>query len=109
MPKTTLSKALPLGTDIDGVNGTWEFYTRLSLTDNTKIKYTKVWDDWSDEDLDGLTVNKATVNVTLQRTWLSMPRTWNLCCWDAKANSADRPPSQAMRHKTSPSTSQANP
>lgn len=67
VPKTTLSKALPLGTDIDGVNGTWEFYTRLSLTDNTKIKYTKVWDDWSDEDLDGLTVNKATVNVTLQK------------------------------------------
>lgn len=67
VPRTRLSKPFELGTDLKGIEGTWEFYTRLLLTDQTKIMYTKEWDDWSDKDLDGLTVNKATVNVTLQK------------------------------------------
>lgn len=67
VPETMLAKVLELGTDLDGIEGTWEFYTRLSLTDQTKIKYTKEWDDWGDEDLDGLTINNATLNVTLQK------------------------------------------
>lgn len=67
VPQTNLTKPLELGTNIDGVNGKWEFYTLLSLTDKTKIMYTKEWDDWSSEDLNGLTVNKAVINVTLQK------------------------------------------
>lgn len=67
VPSTTLAKTMELGKDIDGVEGKWEFYTRLSLTDKTKIKYTKEWDDWGDEDLNGLTVNNAKVSVTLQK------------------------------------------
>lgn len=67
VPETKLLRTLALGSDIASVSGTWEFYTRLTLTDNTKIKYTKDWDDWGDEDLDGLTINKAVVSVTLQK------------------------------------------
>ena len=67
VPETSLTQPLELGKDLEGVEGTWEFYTKLSLTDQTKIKYTKEWDDWGDEDLDGLTINKATLNVTLQK------------------------------------------
>lgn len=67
VPTTHLTRVFSLGTDHEGVQGTWEFYTRLSLTDKTRIKYTKEWDDWSDEDLDGLTVNHAVVTATLQK------------------------------------------
>lgn len=67
VPDTELKKTFELGKDLPGVNGNWEFYTRLTLTDNTVIKYTKEWDDWSDKDLDGLTVESATVNVNLQK------------------------------------------
>lgn len=67
VPYTILSKPLEMGKELSGVEGTWEFYTRLSLTDKTKIKYTKSWDSWGDGDLDGLTITKATVNVTLQK------------------------------------------
>lgn len=67
VPLTRLTKAIELGKDIAGVEGKWEFYTRLSLTDKAKIIYTKEWDDWSDKDLDGLTVDKATVYVTVTK------------------------------------------
>lgn len=67
VPETALAKSLELGKDIEGVDGKWEFCTRLSLTDKTKIKYTKEWDDWGDEDLNGLTINNAKVSVTLQK------------------------------------------
>lgn len=67
VPKTKLTEALELGKDLKGVNGKWEFYTRLSLTGDTKIKYTKEWTDWDSEDLKGLTVNSAVVNVTLKK------------------------------------------
>lgn len=67
VPKTNLNKTLELGKDISGVEGKWEFFTTLTLTDKSKVKYTKNWDDWADEDLDGLTVKDATVTVTLQK------------------------------------------
>lgn len=67
VPKTMLAEAFELGKDLEGVNGKWEFYTRLSLTGDTEIKYTKEWTDWSSEDLNGLTINSAVVNVTLKK------------------------------------------
>lgn len=67
VPTTQLAEEFALGTDHEAVQGTWEFYTRLALTGNSKVKYTKEWDDWSDEDLNGLTVSHAVVNVTLQK------------------------------------------
>lgn len=67
VPETQLKKTFKLGENLAGVEGKWEFYTRLALTDKTKIMYTKEWDDWGKEDLDGLTVNAATINVTLQK------------------------------------------
>lgn len=66
VPETKLSKTFKLGEPYK-VTGNWEFYTGLNLTENTVIKYTKEWDDWSDEDLNGLTVKCATVNVDLQK------------------------------------------
>lgn len=65
--KTALKQAFPLGEDLDAVEGTWEFYTRLALTDNAKIKYTKEWDDWGSDDLNGLTVKKATAKLTVEK------------------------------------------
>ena len=56
-----------LGENHPGITGNWEFYARLSLTENSKIKYTKVWDDWGSEDLDGLTVEKATASFTVKK------------------------------------------
>lgn len=67
VPTTHLAEEFALGTDHEGVQGSWEFYTRLALTDKSKVKYTKEWDDWSDEDLNGLTVSHAVINVTLQK------------------------------------------
>ena len=56
-----------LGENHPGITGNWEFYARLSLTENTKIVYQKVWDDWGSEDLNGLTVEKATVSFTVKK------------------------------------------
>lgn len=67
VPCLALQKSFPLGVEVEGIGGTWEFYTRLSLTDKTRIKYTKEWDDWGSDDLDGLTINDAVVTATLQK------------------------------------------
>ena len=56
-----------LGKIHKGFKGTWEFYSRLSLTENTKVKYTKVWDDWGSKDLNGLTVEKAVVTFNFNK------------------------------------------
>ena len=56
-----------LGKIHKGFRGTWEFYTKLSLTENTKVKYTKVWDDWGSKDLNGLTVEKAVVTFNFNK------------------------------------------
>ena len=61
------TKDFALGVNHLGITGTWEFYTKLSLTENTKIKYTKEWDDWGSDDLDNLTVEKATVNFNVKK------------------------------------------
>ena len=56
-----------LGKNHIGIKGTWEFYTKLSMTKNTRIKYTKVWDDWGSKDLNGLTVEKAVVTFNFNK------------------------------------------
>ena len=56
-----------LGKIHKGFRGTWEFYTKLSMTKNTRIKYTKVWDDWGSKDLNGLTVEKAVVTFNFNK------------------------------------------
>ena len=60
-------KDFELGKIHKGFKGTWEFYSRLSLTENTKVKYTKVWDDWGSKDLNGLTVEKAVVTFNVKK------------------------------------------
>lgn len=67
VPNTHLAKAIELGKNLQGVDGKWEFYTRLSLTDKAKIKYSKEWIDWGSTDLNGLTINHAVVNVTIKK------------------------------------------
>jgi len=47
--------------------GKWKFYTELSLTTDTKIGYTKEWNDWQSDDLKDLTVEKATVSFTYSK------------------------------------------
>ncbi len=49
------------------VTGSWEFYTKFSLTDKTNIKYIKEWDDWGSKDLNGLTVEKAVVTFNVKK------------------------------------------
>jgi len=56
-----------LGKDHPGITGNWKFYTKLALTDKTKISYNKIWDDWGSKDLDGLTVEKATVSFDFKK------------------------------------------
>ena len=60
-------KDFALGVNHPGITGNWKFYTKLSLTENTVIKYTKTWDNWGSKDLDGLTVENAIVNFTVQK------------------------------------------
>ena len=64
IPTQTINN-FQLGTTLPAVNGKWLFYAPLDLTENSLIKYTKSWDDWQDDDLDGLTVQKATVTCVM--------------------------------------------
>jgi hypothetical protein len=61
------TKDFALGVSHPGITGDWEFYTKLSLTEKTRIKYTKEWDDWGSEDLDNLTVEKATASFIVKK------------------------------------------
>ena len=54
-----------LGDPLPPISGKWQLYAPLSLTSSSIIKYTKRWDDWQDEDLDGLTVENAVINATM--------------------------------------------
>ena len=65
--RTSLKEDFPLGVKKDGLEGTWQFYTRLSLTSDAKIKYTRDWDDWQSKDLDGLTIQRATARLTIEK------------------------------------------
>lgn len=56
-----------LGKTYQGITGEWEFYANLSLTGNTIIKYTKEWDDWGSDDLNGLTVENAVVTFNVKK------------------------------------------
>ena len=49
------------------ITGNWEFYAKLSLDGTTNIKYTNDWDDWGSKDLNGLTVENATVNFKMTK------------------------------------------
>jgi len=60
------AKNFSLGTN-QYITGGWKFYTKLSLTENTVIKYVKEWDNWGSEDLDGLTVEDATLTFTVKK------------------------------------------
>lgn len=60
-------KDFTLGTDHLGITGNWEFYAKLSLTENSIIKYSKIWDDWGSKDLDGLTVENAIVSFNIKK------------------------------------------
>ena len=60
-------KNFTLGENHPGITGNWEFYTKLSLTENSVIKYVKEWDDWGSKDLDGLTVENATLSFTVSK------------------------------------------
>ena len=60
-------KDFELGKNHAGITGTWEFYTKLCLTDSTKIKYSKEWDDWGSKDLDKLTIEKVTISCEVKK------------------------------------------
>jgi hypothetical protein len=60
------AKNFSLGTN-QYITGGWKFYTKLSLTENTVIKYVKEWDNWGSKDLDGLTVEDATLTFTVKK------------------------------------------
>jgi len=53
-----------LGNTLPAVQGHWLFYAPLNLTESSAIKFTKTWDEWQDEDLDGLTVQQGEVTAT---------------------------------------------
>jgi len=54
-----------LGDAIPAVKGKWQLYAPLNLAESSIIKYTKKWDDWQDDDLDGLTVENAVVTASM--------------------------------------------
>jgi hypothetical protein len=60
------AKNFSLGTN-QYITGGWKFYTKLSLTENTIIKYVKEWDNWGSKDLDGLTVEDATLTFNVKK------------------------------------------
>lgn len=52
-----------LGQDIQGVDGTYDFFAPLSLKDGSTIIYTDTEDGWSDEDVDAITIEKFEVTA----------------------------------------------
>lgn len=56
-------KNLKLGENIGSVNGTWVFYAPLSLTGDSRIKYTDTIDGWNDEDVDAIVISKLVINA----------------------------------------------
>lgn len=55
-------KSLKLGVDLPAVVGNYTFYAPLQLNDGSVIKYVDTIDDWSDEDLDKMTITKLNVD-----------------------------------------------
>lgn len=60
-------KDFELGKNHPGITGTWEFFTNLCLTDSTRIKYTKEWDDWGSGDLNKLTIEKGIITCKIKK------------------------------------------
>lgn len=58
------AKGFPLGTPIDQVDGTYDFYTPFALADGSTIVYTYTDKNWDDKDLQKLQVNKLTLTAT---------------------------------------------
>lgn len=55
-------ESLKLGVDLPAVVGNYTFYAPLQLNDGSVIKYVDTIDDWSDEDLDKMTITKLNVD-----------------------------------------------
>ena len=55
-------ESLKLGVDLPAVEGNYTFYAPLQLNDGSVIKYVDTIDDWSDEDLDKMTITKLNVD-----------------------------------------------
>lgn len=53
-----------LGKDIEGVDGSYEFFAPLSLKDGSTIVYTETEDGWNDEDIDAITIEKFELSAT---------------------------------------------
>lgn len=60
-------KDFELGVNHPGITGKWDFYTKLSLTEKTKIVYTKEWDNWGSKDLGNLTIENATLQFHVKK------------------------------------------
>lgn len=56
-------KDFKLGENIGSVNGEWVFYAPLSLTGDSRIKYTDAIDGWNDEDVDAIVISKLVINA----------------------------------------------
>lgn len=56
-----------LGKDLGPITGSWEFYAKLVLTEETKIHYETEWDDWGSDDLEGLTIEKVKVEFDVKK------------------------------------------
>ena len=51
-----------LGRTLDAVSGSYAFYAPFQLKDGSQIIYSDVIDDWSDEELDKMTITKLKLN-----------------------------------------------
>lgn len=67
-PRLPLHKVsdFPIGSDISGVNGRYDFYTALDLSSGSTVHYYELIDGWASEDLDKVTITQlhVTANVT---------------------------------------------
>lgn len=58
------AKNFPLGRELQDVDGSYTFMTRLALDDGSRIVYEKTDDGWNDADVDAIKISSFTVSAT---------------------------------------------
>ena len=54
-----------LGQTLGAIQGTYVFYAPLALTEGSVIKYSEVFDGWSDEELDNIAISQLRVDANI--------------------------------------------
>lgn len=54
-----------LGKTLGAIEGTYVFYAPMALAEGSVIKYSEVFDDWSDDEMDNITISQLRVDANI--------------------------------------------